>query len=123
MTGEAARHADIAAEAIRGLNHATQACSDAVTSPADVYDILAGLELLAIRLPQALTQLWRYLAHEHAAGRVLIVDGSYTGDPDACLTATARELEQASAAACSLVEALAHARELLASAAHSGPEH
>jgi hypothetical protein len=122
VTGEAAGHANIAAEAIRGLNHATQPCGDALTGPTDVYDALTGLELLATRIPQALTQLQRYLAHEHAAGRVLIVDGPHVGDPAAFLTATAREIEQAVAAAGSLHKALAHAHELLASAACAAAE-
>jgi hypothetical protein len=117
MTGEAARQADVAAEAIRGLNHATQPCGNALTGPADVYDTLAGLELLATRLPQALTQLQRYLAREHAAGRVLIVDGPHAGNPDDLLTATARDLEQATAAAGSLQDALSQAHQLLSSAA------
>lgn len=120
MTGEAARQADVAAEAIRGLNHATQPSGDVLTGPADVYNTLAGLELLATRLPQALTQLQRYLAREHAAGRILIVDGPHASDPAAFLIATNRELEQATAAAGSLQEALAHAHELLASAARGG---
>lgn len=122
MTSEAARHADVAAEAIRGLNHATQPCSDAVTSPLDVYDTLAGLELLATRLPQALTQLQRYLARENAARRVLIVDGPHAGDPDTFLTAAGCEIEQATAAASALQRALARAHELLASAGHAATE-
>jgi hypothetical protein len=121
MTSEAARHVDVAAEAIRGLNHATQPCGEGLTGPGDVYDTVAGLELLASRLPQALTQLQRYLAHETAAGQVLIVDGPHAGNPDAVLNATAHALEQASAAACSLTEALAHAHELLGSAARPAP--
>jgi hypothetical protein len=117
MTGEAARHADIAAEALRGLNRATQPCREALTGPADVYDTLAGLELLAARLPQALTQLQGYLARQHAAGRVLIVDGPHAGDPATLLTAAAREFEQATATAGSLQGAVSRAHELLASAA------
>lgn len=117
MTGEAARQADIAAEALRGLNHVTQPSRDGLAGPADAYDTLAGLELLAARLPQALNQLQHYLTHEHAAGRVLIVDGPHTGDPAVFLTATARELEHATRAARALHQALAHAHELLAAAA------
>lgn len=129
MTGEAARQADVAAEALRGLKRATQPCGDALTGPADVYDTLVGLELLAARLPQALTQLQR--AHnldEHAAGRLLLVDDTLVddtlvGDPAAIRTAIAYEIEQATAAAGSLHRALAHERELLASASHAAAEH
>ena len=119
MTGEAARHADVAAEAVRALNHATQPWGDGLTGPADVYDVLWSLELLAARLPQALSQLQRYLAREHDAGRVRIVDGAHVGDPAAAVTATACQLDQAAVAAGSLREALAAARELLAWAATS----
>lgn len=122
MPGEAARQADVA-EASRGLNRATQPCGDALTGPADVYDTLGGLELFAARLPQALTQLQRSLTDEHAAGRLLIVDGTHVGDSATILIAIAYEIEQATAAASSLHRALAHAHEHLASAAHAAAEH
>jgi hypothetical protein len=122
MTGESARQADVAAEALRRLNLATQPCGDGLTGPADVYDALGGLELLAARLPQALTQLQRFLADEHAAGRVLIVDGPHAGDPATFLIATAGHIEQATAAAGSLQVALACAHELLAAAASAAAE-
>lgn len=123
MPGEAARQADVAAEAPRGLNRATQPCGDALTGPADVYDTLGGLELFAAWLPQALTQLQRSLTDEHATGRLLIVDGTHVGDSAAILIAIAYEIEQATAAASSLHRALAHAHEHLASAAHAAAEH
>ena len=121
MTSEAARqaalHAEAAAEAIRAVSHATQPWGESLTGPADVYDVLGSLELLAARLPQALSQLQRYLVREQEAGRVRIVDGEHAGDPAAAVTATTCRLEQATAAAGSLREALEHARELLAWAA------
>ncbi len=119
MTVEAARQADVAAEAVRALNHATQPWGEGLTGTADVYDVLGSLELLAARLPQALSQLQRHLALEHDAGRVRIVDGPHTGDSAAAVTATACQLEQAAGAAGSLREALEAARELLAWAATS----
>jgi len=123
VTSEAARQADVAAEAVRALNHATQPWDDGLTSPVDVYDTLAGLEVLASRLPQALAQLQRFLAREQDAGRVQIVDGEHANDPAATVAATACQLEQAANAAASLLEALAHAHELLAWAAHATAEH
>jgi hypothetical protein len=123
MTGESARQADVAAEALRRLNLATQPCGDGLTGPADVYDALGGLELLAARLPQAFIQLHRFLADEHAAGRLLIVDGPHAGDPATFLMATTCEIEQAVEAAGSLHQALARAHELLASAACAAAEH
>ena len=113
MTSEAARLADVAAEAVRALNHTTRA-GDGLAGPVDVYDTLAGLELLAARLPQALSQLQGFLSREQQAGRVRIVDGEHAGDPAAAVAATACRLEHAGCAAGSLREALDQARELLA---------
>jgi hypothetical protein len=60
--------ADRAAEAVRGLNHAT--IRGGYVWPSDVDAVVGRLESLAIRLPQALDQAARWLRHEHAAGRV-----------------------------------------------------
>lgn len=95
------------------MKHATQPCAEGLTGPVDVYDTLAGLGLLATRLPQALTQVRRFLARERAVGRVLIVGAPHAGDPGPVVTATACELEQATSAAGSLHEDLAHVHELL----------
>jgi hypothetical protein len=114
VTSEAARQADVAAEAVRALNHATQPWADGLTSPVDVYDTLGGLELLASRLPQALAQLQRFLAREQQAERIQVVDGEHVGDPAAAVAATSCQLEQAADAAGSLRETLARAHELLA---------
>jgi hypothetical protein len=58
-----------AAEAIRGLNHATR--HDAgLGQPAVAYDILGALTLAASRLPQLLTQITVYLDRALAAGRL-----------------------------------------------------
>lgn len=113
MTSEAARQADVAAEAVRALNHVTRA-GDGLVGPVDVYDTLAGLELLAARLPQALSQLQGFLAREQQAGRVRIVDGEHVEDPAAAIAATGCRLEHATRAAGSLRDALEAARELLA---------
>jgi hypothetical protein len=58
-----------AAEAIRGLNHATR--HDAgLGQPAVAYDILGALFLAASRLPQLLGQITGYLDRALAAGRL-----------------------------------------------------
>ena len=57
-----------AAEAIRGLNHATR--HDAgLDQPSAAYDILGSLSQAAGRLPQLLTQVTRYLDQALAAGK------------------------------------------------------
>ena len=61
--------AQITAEAIRALNHATIPHA-ALTEPATVYRVLGELATAAHRLPQLCSQLARWLAEENAAGRL-----------------------------------------------------
>jgi hypothetical protein len=56
-----------AAEAIRGLNHATRH-QDGLGQPSAAYDILGALTLAASRLGQALTQITRWLDRALAGG-------------------------------------------------------
>ena len=58
-----------AAEAIRGLNHATRH-EDGIGQPSAAYDILGALSLAAARLGQALAQITRYLDRALADGRL-----------------------------------------------------
>jgi malonyl CoA-acyl carrier protein transacylase len=58
-----------AAEAIRGLNHATRH-EAGLDQPAVAYDILGTLSLAASRLGQLLTQITSYLDRTLAAGRL-----------------------------------------------------
>jgi hypothetical protein len=120
VSGIPSRQADVAAEALRALNHATQPGATGLRGPVDVYDTLAGLELLTARLPQALAQLQAFLDAEHAAGRIGVVDGPHAEDPATLLAATAQSLLAAADAAAALQQALAHAHELLACAARTG---
>lgn len=120
MTGEAARCADTAAEAIRALNYATLPAAGTLTGPADVYDVTGALASLTARLPQALSQLQTFLAGEHAAGRVRVVDGPHTGDPAAALAEADRWLTCASSRADVLREALEQAHAALSCTA--GPD-
>lgn len=53
--------ADQAAEAIRGLNHATQSAKGELTYPGDAYEVVASLQQLTQRLPQAFEQISRFL--------------------------------------------------------------
>jgi hypothetical protein len=58
-----------AAEAIRGLNHATRHQAG-LDQPSAAYDILGALSLTAARTGQALAQITRYLGQALAAGRL-----------------------------------------------------
>jgi hypothetical protein len=113
VTGEAARCADTAAEAVRALNHATVFTDGGLTGPGDVYDVLGSLATLAARLPQALSQLQAFLTREHTAGRVQILDGQHTGDPAAAIADVARWLTCAAGSADTLREALEQAHTTL----------
>jgi len=56
-----------AAEAIRGLNHATRH-ENGLGQPSAAYDVLGALALAASRLGQALAQITRYLDQALAGG-------------------------------------------------------
>jgi hypothetical protein len=58
-----------AAEAIRGLNHATRH-ENGLGQPSAAYDVLGSLTLAASRLGQALAQVTRYLDQALAHGRL-----------------------------------------------------
>ncbi len=71
-------HASAAAEAIRVINHVT--LRDGLADPAEAYQLLGELELLALRLPQAFAQLARQLDAWQAVGRVRIDPGTEFAD-------------------------------------------
>jgi hypothetical protein len=62
----------LAAQAVRGLNHASLAGAG-YPYPGDVDAVVAELHTLTQRLPQALTQAARALAAAHDAGEVVDV--------------------------------------------------
>jgi hypothetical protein len=113
--------ADAAAEAIRALNHATLPGSGGLAYPGDVYSVLIALSLLAARLPQALAQAETFLVAQLTAGRIVIVDGAHTGDPDAAVAQAAACLHTARAAAHALHVDLDHAAAALVWAAAVDP--
>jgi hypothetical protein len=67
--GNTAPLARTAAEAVRGLNHATRH-EAGLGQPSDAYDVLGALSLAASRLGQALAQVTRYLDRALADGRL-----------------------------------------------------
>lgn len=115
-TASPAELADLAAEAVRALNHATVPGQARLAYPSDVYDTLAALRRLAERLPQALAQLARWLDAEATAGRLTADSGRkpalvLTEVADACAAgghaadAMARDLSAAQTAAAGLATA------------------
>ena len=95
--GDTAALARAAAEAIRGLNHATRH-ENGLGQPSVAYDVLGSLSLAASRLGQALAQITRYLDWALAGGRLghdlgedpaLAVNGAGAFLDDARLTAAA----------------------------------
>jgi hypothetical protein len=70
LTGDdTAALARTAAEAVRGLNHATRQ-PGGLDQPSVAYDVLGALSLAASRLVQALAQVTRYLDQALADGRL-----------------------------------------------------
>jgi hypothetical protein len=61
--------ARVAAEAVRGLNHATR-CDAGPGQPPAAYDVTGALSLAASRLGQLLTQITGYLDRSLQAGRL-----------------------------------------------------
>lgn len=61
--------AQITAEAVRALNHATFPRA-ALSEPGTVYRVLGELATAANRLPQLCSQLARWLAEENAGGQL-----------------------------------------------------
>jgi hypothetical protein len=99
-----------AAEAIRGLNHATRHQAG-LGQPAVAYDILGALSLAASRLPQLLGQITGWLDQALAAGRL----GHDLGqDPAHAIGAAAVFLDDARGTATALAGDLDAARQQLA---------
>ena len=67
-SGDTVALARSAAEAIRGLNHATR-CDAGLGQPSAAYDVIGALSLAASRLGQLLTQITGYLDRSLQAGQ------------------------------------------------------
>lgn len=102
-----AAYAREAEEAIRALTHVTISTGgqDGWQYPSDTYEVIGGLDHLAMNLPQALGQVWSMLSGLAADGHV----SSDRGTTDADLTAARAALDDAAAAARALQMALARA--------------
>jgi hypothetical protein len=99
-----------AAEAIRGLNRLTGR-ETGLGQPSAAYDAIGALALAASRLPQAFTQITRWLDQALAAGRL----GHDLGeDPAEAIDATGIFLGDASMSAAALAQDLNQAQQQLA---------
>jgi hypothetical protein len=101
--------AQITAEAIRALNHATFPPGE-LSEPATAYAVLGQLAAAAHRLPQLCGQLSRWLAGENTAGRL----AHTTGGLDEALDDIQASLDRAARHATRLGEALDQAHQATA---------
>lgn len=99
-----------AADAIRGLNHATRH-QDGIGQPSAAYDVLGALSMTAARTGQALAQITRYLHTAQTAGHLGHDHGK---DPAFAVAATAVFLSDARLSAAALAGDLDAARQQLA---------
>ena len=99
-----------AAEAIRGLNWATNIHAG-LDQPSVAYDVLGALSAAAARLGQLFTQITRYLDQALAAGRL---GHDHGDDPAHAIGATAVFLSDAAASAAALAGDLDAAWQQLA---------
>ena len=104
------RLARTAAEAIRGLNHATRH-QDGLGQPSAACDLTGALMLAASRLPQLLTQITRYLDQALAAGQL---GHDHGDDPASSIHAAGIFLHDARVSATALAGDLDAAQQQLA---------
>jgi hypothetical protein len=100
-----------AARAIRALNEVTHGEGE-LSSPGDVRDIVASLELVGQGLPQLCEQLARFLVIKHEDGQ-LAHDSAL--NPDDLVTEVIEALSAAGQAADMMTAALSEARTASAS--------
>jgi hypothetical protein len=107
------------AECVRVMNHLTLS-DEALEFPANADRLVRYLATAASRPPQLLQQVTGWLAAEHAAGRIRIVEGDYEGQPALAVTAAQVYLEDASGAAGMLQQALDTASRVTCDMAAAG---
>jgi ABC-type transporter Mla subunit MlaD len=107
--------ADQAAEAVRGLNHATQHVMGELTYPSDAYDVVASLKTLTQRLPQTFAQLGAFMERLGKTGNVT---ADY-GDADEHVGEARSALASAALIAQTLTEHLDRAHSALAPLGYS----
>jgi hypothetical protein len=95
-----------AAHAIAVLNELTHGGGE-LSTPGDVRDIVASLELIGSSLPQLCEQLARFLVVQHEDGQLSPEEGL---DADDCVTEVIEALAAAGQAADMMTAALTEAR-------------
>ncbi|MER7200755.1 hypothetical protein CG723_43315 [Streptomyces sp. CB01635] len=106
-----------AAEAVRNLNHATQAAKGNLIYPGDAYKVVASLRTLTQRLPQSFDQLSGFLG-------TLVKTGAVTADygaPGDHLAEARSALASAAIITQTLTEHLDRTHNALAPLGWSGP--
>ncbi|MFM9373221.1 hypothetical protein [Streptomyces sp. Da 82-17] len=109
-----AHSADTAAEAIRTFNHQTRSSGPDWEYPSHAYDVVGGLSMAAMMLPQALEQTNNLIADLHSAGHVKADNGL----TDERVSAALEGLSDAQFAARSLYEALQRTQNALGGLAY-----
>jgi hypothetical protein len=104
-----AQLADTAADAVRGLNHATLVRQADWEYPGDVYSVVANLSQMAMTLPQAIDQVQSLVEFLNAHDNLRSDRGTLEDD----LTQTFGSLADAKAAAEALYAALNRAHSSL----------
>ncbi|WP_425832254.1 hypothetical protein [Streptomyces fractus] len=116
-TTNPAQLAEHAAEAIRSFNHATQSGKGELAYPADAYEAVGSLVMLAQRLPQGLGQLARFLEQQGRTGHVTADHGA----PELHLAKARAALGTAALSAQAVTEFLEQAHNALAPLGWNGP--
>lgn len=114
--------ANLAAEAIRFLIHATlnPDTADALEYPADVDAVLSALATMTMRLPQLLTQLTQRLAAMTETGHLDVVSGRYAGKPELATDVVRMALDAAMARAGNAHTSLDSAHQVTSAMAWAG---
>jgi hypothetical protein len=117
-----AQAADVLAECVRFLNHATgRHAGHGLTWPADAYRVLGSLYTGTGRMPQLFTQLGTWLTRQAAAG---ILADDQGRDVTVLAAAAGEALASAAAAADTLTARLQSAQQAIAGLAtrRAGPD-
>lgn len=104
-----------AAEAVRRLNHATQAPGPDWEYPSHAYSVVGSLLMLAQRLPQAIEQAAVFVEREHVAGRVEVPQG---GDVQRQVDAVRRSADVAQGGALEVRDGLKRIQNALGTLGH-----
>lgn len=109
--------AELADEAVRGINHLTIDGSG-LACPADLYRTLGSLTSMTYRMQQAFSQLDRRLQQWLGTDQLRIDGGDFAGDPAGAAHTASQRLARAASSAEQTSRAIAGAQSAIAWAAH-----